>query len=147
MRMRWWDSDSVTNIFVTTRSIKSFKRAIFGRPFVKRFTLCYRTVVLSCLSLCLSVTLVYCDETAGRIKMPLGAKVGLGPDHIVLHGEWGPNSPQRGTVPNFRPMSTVAKRSPISATAENLLLQVWVNRTRIAESRYFRLFNTSSDRM
>ena len=46
---------------------------VFGRPFVKRFALCYRTVVspvvsvLSCLScpVCLSVTLVYCGQTDG----------------------------------------------------------------------------------
>ena len=44
------------------------KSAPFARPFVKRFALCYRTVVLSlCLS-CpfLSVTLVYCGQTVGR---------------------------------------------------------------------------------
>ena len=52
----------------------------FGRPFVKRFTLCYRSVVLS---VCLSVTLVYCGQTVGRIKMKLGTHVGLGPGHIV----------------------------------------------------------------
>jgi len=46
---------------------------LFGRPFVKRFTLCYRSVVcLSCLSVCLSVTLVYCGQTVGRIKIKLG---------------------------------------------------------------------------
>ena len=47
------------------------------RPFVKRFALCYRSVVLlsvcpqSVLS-CLSVTLVYCDEKVGQFgpKMP-----------------------------------------------------------------------------
>jgi len=34
---------------------------------------------------------------------------------------WGPSSPQKGgTAPNFRLMSIVAKRSPISATAEHL---------------------------
>jgi len=31
-----------------------------------------------------------------------------------------PGPPKRGTAPNFRPMSIVAKRSPISATAELL---------------------------
>jgi len=41
---------------------------------------------LSCLS-CLSVTLVYCGHTVGRIKMKLGAQVGLGPGHIVLGGD------------------------------------------------------------
>jgi len=36
-----------------------------------------------CLS-CLSVTLVYCGQTVGWIKMKLGTEVGLGPRHIVL---------------------------------------------------------------
>jgi len=40
------------------------------------------TVVLSCLS----VTLVYCGQTVGWIKMPLGNEVGLSPGHIVLDG-------------------------------------------------------------
>jgi len=52
--------------------------------------------------------------------MPLGStEVGLGPRDIVL----GPiSSPtERGTrSPTLRPMSIVAKRSPISATAELL---------------------------
>jgi len=64
--------------------------AVFRRPFVKRFALCYQTVVclsvcLSCLSV-LSVTLVYCGQTVKRIKMKLGMRVGLGPGHIVLDG-------------------------------------------------------------
>jgi len=33
----------------------------------------------------LSVTLVYCDQTVGWIKVKLGTKVGLGPGHIVLN--------------------------------------------------------------
>jgi len=64
--------------------------AIFGRPFVKRFALCYQTVV--CLSFCLSVlslTLLYCGQTVGWIKMKLGMLVGLGPGpHCV---RWGPS--------------------------------------------------------
>ena len=59
---------------------------LFGRPFVKRFTLCYRTVVVSVLSVCLPVTLAYCGQTAGWIKMPLGMEVGLGPGDMVLDG-------------------------------------------------------------
>jgi len=45
-------------------------------------------------------------------------EVGLGPSHIVLDGD--PAAPtERGTAaPTFRPMSIMAKRSPISATAE-----------------------------
>jgi len=43
------------------------------------------------------------------------------PGHSVLHGELGTQlTPQTGTAPNFWPMSIVAKRSPISATAEHL---------------------------
>ena len=91
----------------------------FDRPFVKRFALCYQTVVcLSvCLSgcpVCLSVTLVYCGQTVGWIKMKLGVQVGLGHDHIVLDGDPAP-CPEKGAEPspNFRPMSInlfVAKR-------------------------------------
>jgi len=33
---------------------------------------------------------VYCGQTAGWIKMTLGMKVGLGPGHIVLHGDPAP---------------------------------------------------------
>ena len=59
-----------------------------------------------------------CGQTAGWIKIPLGREVDLGPGNIVLDGD--PAPPQRGTAPNFRPMSIVAKRLPISATAEHL---------------------------
>jgi len=50
--------------------------------------------------------------------MPLGTEVGLGPGHVVLDGD---PIPPKGHSPNFRPMSIVAKWSPISATAEHLL--------------------------
>ena len=66
---------------------------------------------LSVLSVCvsvLSVTLVYCGQTVGWIKMTLGMQVGLGPGHIVLGGNQVP-LPERGTSPNFRPISVVAK--------------------------------------
>ena len=62
---------------------------------------------------------VYCGQTAGWIKVPLGREVGLGPGHIVL--DW---DPPWGISPNFRPMSIVAKWSPISATAEHLLTKL-----------------------
>ena len=38
----------------------------------------------------LSVTLVYCGQTAGWIKMKLGMQIGLGPGHIVLDGDQAP---------------------------------------------------------
>jgi len=50
-----------------------------------------------CLSV-LSVTLVYCGQTVGWIKMKNGTQVGLGPGHIVLDGDPAP-PPQRGTAP------------------------------------------------
>jgi len=45
----------------------------------------------------LSVTLVYCGQTVGWIKMKLGTEVGLGPGHIVLDVDPAPLS-QRGTA-------------------------------------------------
>jgi len=64
--------------------------------------------------------------------MPLGTKVGVGPGDIALDKSQGPRV-QKGTPLNFRPMSTVAKRSPISATAELLLGQVKVKSTILYE--------------
>jgi len=58
-----------------------------------------------------------CGKTAGWIKMPLRREVGLSPGHIVLDGDHPSPSPKGAQPPNFRPMSIVAKRSPISATA------------------------------
>jgi len=53
--------------------------------------------------------------------MPLSNEVGLGPGHIVLDGDPAGTQPPQQPVPTFRPMSIVAKWSPISATAEILL--------------------------
>ena len=52
-----------------------------------------------CLSV-LSVTFVYLDQSVGRIKLPLGVEIGLGPGHIVLSGDPAP-PPRRGTPPQF----------------------------------------------
>jgi len=78
---------------------------VFGRPFVKRFALLYRTVVCLCLS-CLvlfvmSVTLVYCVQTVEWIKTKLGTEVGLDPGHIVLDGD--PAFPTGHSPPIFGP--------------------------------------------
>jgi len=61
--------------------------------------------------------------------MPLGREVGLSSGNIVLDGDPVP-PPKKDTVPNFRPMSIVAKRTPISATAELLFScgLVWKNK-------------------
>jgi len=67
--------------------------------------------------------------------MPLSMEVvvDLGPGNIVA---WDPTSPHHGNgrnTPTFRPMSIVAKRSPISATAELLFGML---RTCYANGRY-----------
>jgi len=46
------------------------------------------------------VTLVYCGQTVGWIKMKLAMQVGLGPGHIVLYGD---PSPSKGVHPIFGP--------------------------------------------
>ena len=43
------------------------------------------------LSVCLSVTLVHCGQTVGRIKMKLDMQVGLGHGHTVLDGDPAPH--------------------------------------------------------
>ena len=77
-----------------------FGHVVFGRPFVKRFTLCYRTVALSvCLSV--TVTLVYCGQTVGWIKVKLGVQVGLVPGHAVLDGDPAPPPKKKVHSPQF----------------------------------------------
>jgi len=51
---------------------------------------------------------VYCGQTAGWMKTPIGTEVDLGPGHIVLDGV--PALRERSTAPppSFRPMSIVA---------------------------------------
>jgi len=76
---------------------------IFGRPFVKRFTLCYRTVVcLSSLSV-LSVRFVHCGQTVRWIKMKLGTQLGLGHGHTLLDGDPAPPPPKGHSPPIFGP--------------------------------------------
>ena len=59
----------------------------------------YRTVVLSVLS-CLSVTLVYCDQTVARIKMKLGTRYAGRPRPWLHCVRWGPSSPSpKGAQP------------------------------------------------
>jgi len=87
----------------------------FWATVCKTVRLCYQTVVcLSVLSVCLSVcpvlsvclscpvclsvTLVYCGQTVGCIKMKLGLQVGLGPEHTVLDRDPAP-PPKKGAEP------------------------------------------------
>jgi len=62
--------------------------------------------------------LVYCGQT-------FGMQVGLGPSHIVLDGDPAPPPEKGGTaaLPLFSPLCPA--RSPISATAELLLVWKW----------------------
>ena len=75
--------------------------SIFGRPFVKWFALCYRTVVCpDCLSACPVCNVgVYCGQTVGWIKMKLGMQVGLSPGHIVLDGDPALPPQKKGAQP------------------------------------------------
>ena len=82
----------------TSISSPTLWATVFGRPFVKRFALCYQTIVCLSVVSVLSVTFVHCGQTVGRIKMKLGKQVGLGPGHIVLGGDPAP-FPQRATAP------------------------------------------------
>jgi len=108
-------SQSVNNVL----RIVSNKLSILGRPFVKRFALCYRTVV--CLSVCLSVTLVHCGQIVSRIKMKLGTQVGLGPGHIVLDGNPAPPPPKGHSSPIFGPFP-LRPNVPISWDSSSSLL-------------------------
>ena len=61
--------------------------------------------------------------------MPLGREVGLASGDIVLDGDPDPcHAKGRSSRPTFRPMSIVAKRSPILATAELLYIQYILSR-------------------
>jgi len=48
----------------------------------------------------LSVTLVYCGQTVGQIKMKLDMQVGLGPGHIVLDEDSGTPPPHGRSHPS-----------------------------------------------
>jgi len=50
---------------------------------------------------CLSVTLVYCDQTAGWIKMPLGTEVGLGPGDVALDEDPAPTGKGAQQLPTL----------------------------------------------
>ena len=66
------DSTVIHHGTLTIARLPHWASCFIGRPFIKRFALCYRTVVcLSCpLDPVLSVTLVYYGQTVGWIKMP-----------------------------------------------------------------------------
>jgi len=57
---------------------------------------------------------VYCGQTAGWMKMPLGTEVDLGPGHIVLDGDSAPPAKGAQQPPSFRPMSIAATVAHLS---------------------------------
>ena len=69
---------------------------------------------------------VRCGQTAGWTKMPVAMEIGLGLGDIVLDGDPAPQRKRAQQPPLFGPCH-VAKRSPISATAEFLLQKVIKN--------------------
>jgi len=74
---------------------------IFGRPYVKWFALCYRTVVLSCVS----VMLVYWGQTVCVYK---GATWYRGRPRPRPHCvRWGTQLPNFGKAPNLRARMSV----------------------------------------
>jgi len=95
----------------------------FSRSFGRPSQVTVRRMLRDRCPVCLSyprVTLGYCGQTVEWIKMTLGTDVGLGPGDIVLDGNPAPPTERGTAAPTFRPVSFVAKRSPISATAELL---------------------------
>ena len=65
---------------------------------------------------------VYCGQTAGRMKTPLGTELELGSGHIVIDADPAPfaNGAHLAAL-SFRPM-LLSPWSPISAAAELLFL-------------------------
>ena len=68
-------------------------------------------VCLSTLS-CLSVTLAYCGQTVGWIKMPLGTEVGLRPGDIVLDENPAPSRKGAQQLPIFGPCLLLPNARP-----------------------------------
>ena len=92
--------EKVTHYLVKCRSLLS-NRSYIVPPKVGGFwaTVCktVRPMLSDRCPVCpvLSVTLVYCGQTAEWIKMPLGTKVDVGPGHTALHGTQRLPPPQK----------------------------------------------------
>ena len=57
---------------------------------------------------------VYCGQTAGWMKTPLGTEVDLGPGHIVLDGDPAPRESGTAAPSSFRRMSIVSTVAHLS---------------------------------
>jgi len=78
----------------------SYPSSVLERPPLQ---VTVRPMLRDCCTVCLSVTMVYCGQTVGWIKMPLGTEERLGPGDIVLDGK--PAPPRKGAqqTPLFGP--------------------------------------------
>ena len=75
-----------------------------GAGFRATVTVTVRPMLRDRCPVCLFVTLqVYCGQTVGRIKMPLGTEVVLGPGYIVLDGDPAPPKEVGTAAPTFVP--------------------------------------------
>jgi len=97
-----WFNAFLSPCLILWRSVKALPKYYdFGATICKTVRPMLSDRCLSVVSCpVLSVTLVYCGQTVGRIKMKLGTQVGLGPGHLVLDRDPAP-LPQRGTDPQF----------------------------------------------
>jgi len=93
----WPQCTNVTDRTGQDRQTDRQRSDSIGEPFYKRSPKNASSYAIGPLSR-LSVTLVYCGQTVGRIKMKLGMQVSLDPGHIVLDGNPAPPSP-KGVVP------------------------------------------------
>jgi len=91
--------------------VLTWQQCFFERPFVKRFALRYRTVGLSVLSVCLSVCRWRWCTVAKRLQDQHETWHACRPRPRPHYIRWGPSStsPKGAQLPNFRPISVVAK--------------------------------------
>jgi len=110
--------------------------SIFGWPFVQRFALRYRTVVCPVCNVGVLWPNGWMDQDAawygGRLR-PSWHCVRWGPSYPYGKGHSNPKygsgftgADRAACVRKLRPMSIVAKQSPISATAELLYIDVFI---------------------
>ena len=111
------ESVSITLItFIHTAGAHAYRdQAFWATVTCNSNSLPYATGAISCLS----VMLVYCGQTVGWIKMPLGTEVDLGPGGILSDGDPAPRTERGTAAPHISAHCSLAW-SPISATAELL---------------------------
>jgi len=87
---------------------------------------------------------IYCGQTAGWMKTPLGTEVELGPGHIALDGDsTAPRKGHSSPPPLFGPC-LLWPRSPISATPELLFINGAVKSATLLAHSVFASVSSSS---